>query len=152
MAGKKSFYDKNKDANKALAESGSQQEETKEQEIQQENEKEPKKQRGRNKTQETMSSIIDIPVPSISKVPEYKSSLEPSKPTKRKPGRPTTKDVKNTCRNVNVALPVDLLDRWDAIKAVHGSNLTAYITSLIKKDMDANFDKYINIINAINNI
>ncbi len=126
----KSFYT-NTDPNKALANAGGQ---------------DTPKKRGRNKTQTTLSDIV------------LSAKLQPAEqeptpqPTKRKPGRPKTKDVKNTCRNINVALPVTLLDKWDAVKIIHGNNLTAYITGLIQKDMDANFDKYINIINTLNNI
>lgn len=146
----KSFYtdeNKNKDPNKALAESGSQQE----------NKQKPR--RGRNKTPETISNILDvkpseqIPIDPVLVPESIPAEQEPQpQPPKRKPGRPTTKDVKNNCRNINVALPVTLLDKWDAVKAIHGGNLTSYITGLIQKDMDSNFDKYINIINTLNNI
>lgn len=80
------------------------------------------------------------------------SRKEATQPTKRKAGRPTTKDVKNTCRNINVAIPIALLDQWEDIKIVHGSNLTGYITKLIKKDMDANYEHYKNIIDSLKNI
>ena len=43
----------------------------------------------------------------------------------KKVGRPKTKDVKNTCKNINVAVPITLLDKWEEIKIVHGNNLTA---------------------------
>lgn len=72
--------------------------------------------------------------------------------TKRKVGRPKTKDIKNTCRNINVAVPITLLDKWDDIKIVHGSNLTEYITKLIEKDMNANYEQYKTILNNLNNI
>lgn len=71
---------------------------------------------------------------------------------KRKVGRPKTKDVKNTCKNINVAVPITLLDKWEEIKIVHGSNLTAYITKLIEKDMDANYERYKDIADSLNNI
>lgn len=61
---------------------------------------------------------------------------------KKKPGRPKTKDVKNTCKFVNVAVPTELLEKWDDIKVVHGSNLTDYITMLLKIDLEANYDNY----------
>lgn len=73
-------------------------------------------------------------------------------PAKRKPGRPKTKDIKNTCRGVNVMLPISLLDQWDQIKTVHGNNLTAYITKLMERDMKANFERYKNINDDLKNI
>lgn len=73
-------------------------------------------------------------------------------PVKKKPGRPKTKDIKNTCRGVNVMLPISLLDQWDKVKAVHGNNLTAYITKLIDRDMQANFDRYKAIADELKNI
>ncbi len=71
---------------------------------------------------------------------------------KRKVGRPKTKDIKNTCKNINVAVPITLLDKWENIKIVHGSNLTAYITKLIEKDMNANYKHYKDIADSLKNI
>lgn len=73
-------------------------------------------------------------------------------PQKRKAGRPKTKDIKNTCKNINVAVPITLLDKWENIKIVHGSNLTEYITKLIEKDMNANYEHYNDIANSLKNI
>lgn len=71
---------------------------------------------------------------------------------KRKVGRPKTRDIKNTCKNINVAVPITLLNKWEDIKIVHGSNLTQYITKLIEKDMNANYDQYKNIADSLKNI
>lgn len=71
-------------------------------------------------------------------------------PVKKRVGRPKTKDVKGTCKNINIAVPITLLDKWEEIKIVHGSNLTDYITKLIEKDMDSNYDKYKTILNSLN--
>lgn len=71
---------------------------------------------------------------------------------KRKVGRPKTKDIKNTCKNINVAVPITLLDKWEDIKIVHGSNLTEYITKLIEKDMNANYEYYKDIADSLKNI
>lgn len=75
----------------------------------------------------------------------------PEKP-KRKAGRPKTKDIKNTCKNINVAVPITLLDKWEDIKIVHGSNLTGYIIKLIERDMDANYGHYKDIADSLKNI
>lgn len=79
---------------------------------------------------------------------------EIKKPTseKKKVGRPKTKDVKGTCKNINVAVPIVLLDKWEEVKIVHGSNLTEYITKLIEKDMDSNYEKYKSIADSLRNI
>ena len=71
---------------------------------------------------------------------------------KRKVGRPKTRDVRNTCRNINVAVPIDLLGKWDEVKLVHGNNLTAYITKLIERDMENNYERYKDILNNLKNI
>ena len=74
------------------------------------------------------------------------------KEPKKKAGRPTTKDVKNTCKIKNIAIPNDLLEKWEDIKIIHGSNLTEYITKLIEKDMESNYEKYKNIADNLKNI
>lgn len=71
---------------------------------------------------------------------------------KRKVGRPKTRDIKNTCKNINVAVPITLLDKWEEIKIIHGNNLTQYITKLIEKDMNANYDRYKNIADSLKDI
>ncbi len=83
--------------------------------------------------------------------PEPKQE-KPQVKQKRKVGRPKTKDIKNTCKNINVAVPITLLDKWEEIKIVHGSNLTEYITKLIEKDMNANYEHYKDIANSLKNI
>ncbi len=83
--------------------------------------------------------------------PEQKQE-KPQTTQKRKVGRPKTKDIKNTCKNINVAVPITLLDKWEDIKIVHGSNLTEYITKLIEKDMNANYEHYKDIADSLKNI
>ncbi len=65
-----------------------------------------------------------------------------SETPKRQVGRPKSKDVKNTCRNINIAVPITLLDRYEEIKIATGNNQTAYIIGLIEKDLDENYDRY----------
>lgn len=77
---------------------------------------------------------------------------EAAQPAKRKAGRPKTRDVKHTCKNINVAVPITLLNQWEDIKIVHGSNLTGYITKLIEKDMNANYGHYKDIADSLKNI
>ncbi len=77
---------------------------------------------------------------------------KPQTTQKRKVGRPKTKDIKNTCKNINVAVPITLLDKWEDIKIVHGSNLTEYITKLIEKDMNTNYEHYKDIADSLKNI
>lgn len=77
---------------------------------------------------------------------------EPLNIPKGKVGRPKTKDIKKTCKNINVAIPKTLLEKWEEIKIVHGNNLTEYITKLIKKDMDTNYKKYKKLTDSLKNI
>lgn len=99
-------------------------------------------------TEEPKAAVVE-PIPA-----EPKKEPEIKKPTseKKKVGRPKTKDVKGTCKNINVAVPIVLLDKWEEVKIVHGSNLTEYITKLIEKDMDSNYEKYKNIADSLKNI
>lgn len=77
---------------------------------------------------------------------------KPAVKQKKKVGRPKTKDIKNTCRNINIAVPVVLLDKWEDVRIVHGSNLTEYVTKLIEKDMNANYEHYKKIADSLKNI
>ena len=45
-------------------------------------------------------------------------------------------------RQINVHVDVALLDKWSEIKKVYGSNMTYYIETLIRKDIDQNFNEY----------
>lgn len=71
---------------------------------------------------------------------------------KKKVGRKKTKDVKGTCKNINVAVPIVLLDKWKEVKAVHGSNLTEYVCKLIEKDMEENYDRYKELADILKNV
>lgn len=84
--------------------------------------------------------------------PKKEPEIRKTTPAKKKVGRPKTKDVKGTCKNINVAVPIVLLDKWEEVKIVHGSNLTEYITKLIEKDMDSNYEKYKSIADSLKNI
>lgn len=79
------------------------------------------------------------------------NNIKPEK-EKGKPGRKITKDVKHTCRNINVAIPNELLDKWNEIKKAKGNNLTQYVTDLIQKDMDENYEKYKQAVDILNNL
>lgn len=127
--GAKSFYNK-QDTNKQLA---------------REIETVPK---GTDSTEESGQESLAAFKP-VTQKPEPETS--PLK-QKRKVGRPKTKDIKNTCKNINVAVPITLLDKWEDIKIVHGSNLTGYITKLIEKDMNANYEHYKDIADSLKNI
>ena len=84
--------------------------------------------------------------------PKKEPEIKKTTTIKRSVGRPKTKDVKGTCKNINVAVPITLLDKWEEVKIVHGSNLTEYIAKLIEKDMDSNYAKYKSIADSLKNI
>ena len=69
---------------------------------------------------------------------------------RKKPGRPKT--ITKERRTISAKISVDLLDKWEEVKIVHGSNLTEYITKLIEKDMDSNYAKYKSIADSLKNI
>lgn len=84
--------------------------------------------------------------------PKKEPEIKKTTTEKKKVGRPKTKDVKGTCKNINVAVPIVLLDKWEDVKIVHGSNLTEYITKLIERDMESNYDNYKHIADSLKNI
>lgn len=57
---------------------------------------------------------------------------------KNKGGRPR----KEPCKNINIAVPIRLLDKWSELKDALGGNQTAYIVRLLEKDMQENYDNY----------
>lgn len=59
---------------------------------------------------------------------------------KRRVGRPKTIDVPR--RNINIAVPTSLLDKYEEVKKALGGNQTAYIVNLIERDMNENYQKY----------
>ena len=90
--------------------------------------------------------------PKVTVEPKKEPEIRKTTTEKKKVGRPKTKDVKGTCKNINVAVPIVLLDKWEDVKIVHGSNLTEYITKLIERDMDSNYDNYKQIADSLKNI
>ena len=90
--------------------------------------------------------------PKVTVEPKKQPEIRKTTTEKKKVGRPKTKDVKGTCKNINVAVPIVLLDKWEDVKIVHGSNLTEYITKLIERDMDSNYDNYKQIADSLKNI
>ena len=100
------------------------------------------------------SSSISVPSEEASPVPESKKEPETINKSnaKKKVGRPKTKDVKGTCKNINVAIPIVLLNKWEEVKIVHGSNLTEYITKLIDRDMKEHYENYKTIANSLKDI
>lgn len=111
-------------------------------------------------TNKKLSGEIEAVPKSTSSTPEVEPKQtepepkqeKPQTTQKRKVGRPKTKDIKNTCKNINVAVPITLLNKWEDIKIVHGNNLTEYITKLIEKDMNANYEHYKDIADSLKNI
>ena len=71
---------------------------------------------------------------------------------KKRPGRPVTKNIKENYKTVNIAMPIELLEKWKEVKRACGGNMTDYITKLVEKDMEANYETYKEIINRLNNM
>lgn len=71
---------------------------------------------------------------------EPKPEIKKTAPAKKKVGRPKKIEVER--KNINIAVPVYLLEQYDEVKKALGGNQTAYIVNLIKKDMEENYEKY----------
>lgn len=74
---------------------------------------------------------------------QAESAPQSESETKRKPGRPKTKEP---CETINIAVPIRLLNKWEEVKKALGGNKTSYVVSLIEKDMMENYDNYKQII------
>ena len=76
------------------------------------------------------------------------TTQETTSKSKRPSGRPSTG---KTIR-ITLAIPEDLLHGIDTASLLHKGNRTAYINSLIKKDLDTNLLKYEEFNKMLNNI
>lgn len=82
------------------------------------------------------SSGTSISVPLTSSVTQV--AKEP-KIESKKVGRPKKK---KDCKSITVAIPVDTLEKVSVAKVFFNNNLTEYITTLIERDLEANYSKY----------
>ena len=89
----------------------------------------------KKKTRQDFSGSISAAV----KDPGQQPQADPaSKAEERRIGRPSTgKTIK-----VTLAIPEELIDGVEAASLLHKGNRTAYINSLIRKDLNANLTKY----------
>lgn len=110
----------------------------------------PKPEPEKAPTEETEKAAVKETTDTADKTAE--ATNEKPEKEKGKPGRKPTKDVKNTCKNINVAIPNELIDKWKEIKKAKGNNLTQYVTDLIQKDMDENYEKYKQAVDILNNL
>ena len=73
-------------------------------------------------------------------VAEFRGEAETSgmKTGKNKEGRPT----KGKVHKISLAIPVELYDGVEFASYFFRGNITAYINSLIRRDLERNLDKY----------
>ena len=81
------------------------------------------------------------PVPKVETQEPAPAAVVPA--PKKKRGRPKTKTDPE--RTINIAIPVEVLEKMDIAKVCYGNNLTAYVNAVIKADLQANFEKYSSI-------
>ncbi len=67
---------------------------------------------------------------------------------KKKTGRPKIKE--GEYKTINISVPVPLLEKMEVAKLKYGNNLTAYVNAVIKADIDAKFDTYLELQTLIN--
>ena len=65
----------------------------------------------------------------------------------KKVGRPKVKQ--GEFKTINIAVPVEILNKLKNIKEVYRGNLTLYINKLIEKDLNENYDKYLDVVNNL---
>ena len=68
---------------------------------------------------------------------EQPAAAEPTE--KKGKGRPRTAPP---CHKKQIAIPDELLEKYDQIKDGLGNNLTAYLVELMRVDLEKNFDNY----------
>lgn len=68
--------------------------------------------------------------------------------TKKKTGRPKVKE--GEYKTINISVPVSLLEQMEVAKLKYGNNLTAYVNAVIKADLNANYDKYLQLQEILN--
>ena len=74
----------------------------------------------------------------------------PKKTVGRPPLDPDGKKKKDYTKTVNIAIPLDTLEKIQIAKVKYGDNLTKYINALIEKDLEANFEAYKTIYDMLN--
>ena len=70
------------------------------------------------------------------------------KPTKKKTGRPKIKE--GEYKTINISVPVPVLEKMEVAKLKYGNNLTAYVNAVIKADLAANYEKYLQLQEIMN--
>lgn len=65
----------------------------------------------------------------------------------RKVGRPKTKQ--GEFKTINIAVPIEILNKLKNVKEIYQGNLTHYINKLIEKDLNENYDKYLEIVDNL---
>ncbi len=65
----------------------------------------------------------------------------------KKVGRPKTKQ--GEYKTINISVPVGFLEKLKEVKEVYQGNLTLYINKLIEKDLEENYNKYLEIVNSL---
>lgn len=87
--------------------------------------------------------------------PKKVKTTTPKKPVEgKKRGRPTLDDSgrkkKDYTKTINIAVPIDLLEKADVAKICYSNNLTEYLNKLIEKDIEANYERYKQIADSLN--
>ena len=67
---------------------------------------------------------------------------------KKKTGRPKVKE--GEYKTINISVPVPVLEKMEVAKLKYGNNLTAYVNAVILADLEANYEKYVTIQEALN--
>lgn len=86
------------------------------------------------------------PTPEEKTAPAAVQKEEPKE--KKKTGRPKVKE--GEYKTINISVPVDVLKKMEVAKLKYGNNLTAYVNAVIKADLDANYDKYVELQTLLN--
>lgn len=68
----------------------------------------------------------------------------------RKPLDPDGRKKKEYTKTINIAIPLETLEKVNIAKLKYGDNLTKYINALIEKDLEVNFEAYQTIYDMLN--
>ena len=71
-----------------------------------------------------------------------------SEDKKKKVGRPKVKTEPE--KTINISVPISIIEKMNVAKVRYENNLTKYVNAVIKADLDANYERYLEMQRILN--